>query len=276
MSDLNDWVLDVNGVQTQFGHSTTDYPFAGQVSIGAVDRTIQDNEHPDVDGDVMGRDRLRGFNLEFDCTILREYPVTAKPYLSALDLYDTFAARWRGDAVRLTPGQYATCRNTERNRMVVGRPRDIAPKLAKVRKGFLDFQMDFRSVAPDFYSIDTNTLGGGVGTHVGNNTGSLAAWPKITIDDAIAPVVTLRVGGVAQWSVSLAAGVPMDNATIVIDTRPWRRSVTLDGAPANGRLLGNRLSQCKVPVGAFDVVLASTGGTAPTVSVEYHRAYAGL
>lgn len=300
MTDLNSWVLSVAGDDLPFGTADTDYPFSVQVDIGEVDRQVQDAAHPTSDGVIMGRDRLRGFTLGFDCRILQEYPVSAKPWLNALDLYDEFVAKWAADAIRLTPGEYATLANTDRSRMVYGRPRGIAPKTGRLRKGYLDFQMDFDTISPHFYSTTekvasltttpppssgfTAPLGSPISTTVGNveeapmvNAGNRAAWPIITLNGPGADSsVELFSGTTRLWQVRTTEKLAFDE-TLIIDTRPWHRSATINGRPANGTLRGDRLDRCTVPVGSFTIryKVKDKTGTA-TASIRWRDAYASL
>lgn len=280
MSDLNDWQLEVGAEVTQFGTAATDYPFSTQVVMSAMDRDVQDGVHPDVDGGVMGRDLLRGFDLQFDCRILKESPVTAKPWMNALDLYESFAAKWRAEAIRDLPGQYAILRNTERGRFAIGRPRDIAPKFQQVRKGYLDFQMDFRSVSPAFYRTESQIV-----TRVAEgsanitNEGSLPSWPVITITGAQGVVVSYGAVGNILWS-ALFDDPASFNQPIVIDTRPWSRSVSVAGAPGNGRLINGvgRVSNFKIPAGTgpLNFYYDEVNSIDPELTVEWHPAFASF
>lgn len=266
MSDLNDWVLDIGGVTTPFGTASTDYPFATQVTMSEPKRTVQDGEHPNADGALMGRDVIRGFDLQFTAKVLREYPVTAKPWMSALDLYGAFAAKWRADGIRLTPGAYATLSNLERARMVYGRPRGIAPKFDRLRQGYVEFQMDFSTISPDFYSTSEDTV---IGSSSGTNGGTLPAWPIITVTSLGNMSYAMRQGTTTIWTITVPSGA---GGTLVIDTRPWARSALLNGLPANGILRGSRLEDCKIPVGAFNVV--ASGGA--SFSTKWRKTYASL
>lgn len=266
MSDLNDWVLEVGGVLTPFGTESTDYPFATQVTMTEPKRTVQDGDHPNADGALMGRDVLRGFDLQFAARVLREYPVTEKPWMSALDLYGEFASRWRGDGVRLTPGAYATLRNLERSRMVYGRPRGIAPKFDRLRKGFVEFQMDFATISPDFYSTTEKSI---VGSSAGVNEGNLPAWPIITVTGVGNMSVALQQSGSTLWTITAPSGA---GGTLVIDTRPWARGALLNGGPANGMLRGSRLEDCRIPAGNFNIV--ASGGS--SFSTKWRDTFASL
>lgn len=277
MSDLNDWVLTAGDDVLSFGTLATGFPFETQVTIGATTRETQDSPHPTSDGLLMGRDRLRGFTLQFKAKILQEYPLTAKPWMSALDLYGEFAAKWRSDAVRLSPGVYATMENTERGRLVYGRPRDIAPATDLLRKGVLTFQMDFDTNGPDFYgSTEKQAVMTVAGPAAGGtlsspltaplstvtpqavvsptvNDGNLPAWPVINFHGpGSKSSIELLDGTHSLWKISVPDGLKYDDV-LTVDTRPWNRSATINGRPANGVIKGSQLEKCKIPVGAFDL-----------------------
>lgn len=277
MSDLNDWVLTAGEDVLSFGTLATGFPFETQVTISATDRETQDAAHPTSDGLLMGRDRLRGFALQFKCKILREFPVTEKPWMNALDLYGEFAAKWRADAVRLSPGVYATMENTERGRLVYGRPRDIAPATDLLRKGFVTFQMDFETNSPDFYSstqkaaLMTTAGPAAAGTLSSPlisplstvtdetvlsptvNDGNLPAWPVIDFHGpGSRSSIELLDGTDILWKINIPDGIKYDEI-LTVDTRPWNRSATINGRPANGLIKGSQLEKCKIPVGSFNL-----------------------
>ncbi len=301
MPDLNEWQLTAGADTLIFGFSeTSEYPFKSQVTVSEVDRETQDAAHPSTDGVLMGRDLLRGFTLQFDSQILREHPLTATPWNSALDLYSAFAAKWRADSVRLTPGEYASLANLERERLVYGRPRGIAPKLAMTRKGYLDFQFDFETNGPDFYDITekvatitpvpassgkiTSPLVSPITTTTGTedvaetvNEGDLAAWPIIEFHGpGTASSVELFDGTDRLWVLKVPDRIRFDQV-LTVDTRPWKRGATLNGAPANGLLRGDRLFDCRIPVGTFDIryKVKDTTGVAHTV-IRWRDTYASL
>lgn len=300
MSDLNDWRLAYGAETLDFGHSTSGYPFQTQVSISDIDRETQDNAHPTSDGVLMGRDRLRGFVLQFDCMILTEYPITAKPWMSALDLYSEFAAKWRANPVRLTPGKYATMANLDRQRLVYGRPRGIAPKTNMLRKGIVNFIADFATNSPDFYDTlekvalispvpsSTSKLNSPLTSPITTitdvveiaptiNDGDLPAWPVVEFHGpGSAASLELLSGTTVLWKINVPDRVRYDEV-LTVDTRPWNRSATINGRPANGRIRGSQLEKCSIPVGSFDLRyrVKDESGTAYAV-VRWRDTYASL
>lgn len=300
MSDLNDWVLTVDGVALEFGTASTNYPFAVQMEVAETARTTQDAAHPTSDGLVMGRDRLQNFVLQFQARILQEYPLTAKPWMHALDLYRQFAAAWRADAIRNIPGAYAQLANTERGVLVYGRPRAIAPKHSILRRGYLDFQFDFETNSPDFYStteksvnltVEPPSLGGfssplvnPIVTTVSDddiaetiNAGDLPAWPVIEFHGpGASQSVELFDGVDLLWEIGISRALKVGEV-LIVDTRPWQRGAVVNDQPANGLLRGSQLEMCKIPVGTFDIRYRVTdvSGTA-FATVKWRDTYASL
>lgn len=302
MTDLNDWVIAFDDQEYAFGREFTDYPFKTQVSIGPVDRDNQDAPHPIADGLVMGKDFLRGFTMQFDFQILRAFPSPEKPWQSALDLYNEFAAIWRGGSTRLTPGSYATLTNLDRSRMVYGRPRAIAPKFDTVRSGFMEFQADFQTNSPDFYdaaervaffSFDAPTggalisplesplatIGGESDVQDTVSQGNLPAWPVVEFHGpckAGSGIDLLNPSGKVVWTLKVGVALAYDEE-MVIDTRPWSRSATINGRPANGKVRGTAMNLCTIPVGDFNMryKVNDESGTAFCV-VHWHDTYASL
>lgn len=300
MADLNEWQLVYPGKSFTFGTLASDYPMAAQVDIGEPSVDTQDTRHPTADGEVFGRDSLGGFELTFNLTTIPEFPLPAKPWTDALDLQSAFKAAWRADAIRRSPGQYATLLNVDRNRLVYGRPRKVASSLVRVRKGVSGLVATFKSSNPDFFSGTekvalmtaaapsgtgfttplTPPFSGAVGQSVvspTNNDGDIPAWPVI---DFRGPGSNYSLecfsGSTVVWKLVVSDRLT-SGQSLIIDTRPWRRGATLNGAPANGRVTGTQIEFCKIPVGDFNLrfrVKDSTGQA--FADVKWRDAFASL
>lgn len=299
-TDLNSWRMVTSDQTLAFGTQDTGYPFYTQFSLGKTDRDTQDAGHPTSDGLVMGRDRLRGFTIQFDCRILAEYPVVEKPWLSAMDLYSTFAAKWRADSVRRSPGEYATLINDDRGRQTYGRPRDIAPKSDMLRKGIYDFQMDFASNGPNWYAATQKVavLQSGPAS-IGKITSPLTS-PLTTIrpKDATIPTlvegdleaepivefhgptngcsIELFSGATKVWTLKVPGKLHLGE-TLKVDTRFWRRSAILNkNTPGNGLIRGDSLAKCLLPVGVFTARYRHNDPTGAAFAViRWRDTYAG-
>lgn len=283
MSDLNDWRLDYPGTEFDFGTMVTGYPFSVQVDIGDTDITDQDADHPTSDGTVMGKDKLGGFALNFEMKILPKWPLPVKPWIDPLDAYSLFRAAWRADAIRRTPGAYATLANLDRSRLVYGRPRKCAPKMAGLRKGLVEFLASFQTNSPNWYDTTEKsatitpvppsssgfttpiitpltTTGPGSDDATLTNDGDLEAWPIIEFHGGTNPSLELWSGAEVLWTAQVSGALAFGQV-LTLDTRPWNRSASIDGNPANGRMRGSAIEKMGIPVGDFDAIFKVTDPT---------------
>lgn len=301
MPDINEWRLEYPGTVFNFGTLDDDYPFKTQVEFSDTALDTQDQRHPSSDGVVMGIDSLGGFNITFDITTIPDFPLPNEPWNVALNLFSTMKAAWRADAIRQTPGKYATLTNLNRNRLVYGRPRKIAPKNSRLRQGFVGIVSTFETNDPNFYDATEklaiitpvpppaggftapltpplSTAGSAAEIAATNNNGDLAAWPVIKFHGpgTFFSLSLLDGLGNALWTVTAVGQINYDQI-MVIDTRPWARSATINGMPANGRLRGTALEQCRIPVGDFELQFKVTdsSGTA-FADIRWRDAYASL
>lgn len=301
MPDLNDWRLQYGATSFDFGTLASGYPFKVQVDVGDIDIETQDGRHPTSDGEIMGFDTLGGFDLTFGLTTLPTYPVPAKPWSAPLDAVSAFQAKWRADSIRRSPGAYATLLNLDRNRLVYGRPRKFAPDLAKARKGIAAYVATFRSNNPNFYSgtekVSTITpvpgSSGGIKgplvsplTVVGStldvsapvNAGDLSTWPQVEFHGPTSGPCSLELlsGASTLWMLTVPDGLKFDQV-LTVDTRPWNRSATINGAPANGRITGTQIEKCMLPVGTHQFRFKTTDRTGTSYAVmRWRDAYASL
>lgn len=300
MSDLNEWRLAYPGTTLDFGTLDTDYPLAVQVDVGTYDLTTQDQSHPTSDGAIFGRDKFGGFTLTFDGRIIPEWPLTATPWHSALDLYSAFKAKWRADSIRRVAGSYATLSNLDRERMVYGRPRKCDPKTTAARRGLMDFVATFDTNDPNFYDTTEKVAlitpippsSGGFtvpltppfSTAVGTgelapmvNEGDLQTWPVVEFHGpGVDHSLELLAGVSHLWKIVITGKLAYDEV-LRVDTRPWSRSATLNGKPANGRLRGSQIELCTLPVGTFSAryKVKDASGTA-FADIRWRDAYASL
>lgn len=298
--DLNEWQLELAGeVLFNFGTMTTDYPLSVQVEVGAPDLAIEDQRHPTSDGELMGRDLMGGFNLTFKVTTVPNPRETATEKIDgALDLISFMRAKWLNESSRRLPGQYVTLTNQHRGRMVYGRPRRSAPDYSQVRKGLAGCVLDFRSNNPYFYSAVEHaasfdnltgwtptgftlpltmplTMGATIREdRVIDNNGDVPCWPLIEFHgpgsnmsfELLDPGWIVRVDGSLRY-----------DEMMLIDTRPWARGATVNGNPANGRILGTQLEKCRVPAGTWEgrYKVNDPTGTAYAI-VHWRDAFASL
>jgi len=298
--DLNDWRLVYPGVEFGFGTIDTGYPLTTQVDIGTPDASDNDGKHPNADGVVFGIDSRGGRTLTFEVGIPKVYG-KGQRWAPNLDAQETFAATWDAEPVRRTAGAVCELYNDNRDRMVYGRPRNLKPKLDKARQGWSELTCDFKTSDARFYGalerelVVPAVIAAARGfsfpltfpwlpaeqtmqTLVVTNDGTRDTWPTIEFaGPSTNSTVQLidQLGGVA-WQVNYTGALAYDE-TAVVETRPWVRSVQVNGRPALGQLRGSPLYDCKIPPGTSQVRYLTTDLTgSSTVTLRYRDAYASL
>ena len=93
--------------------------------------------------------------------------------------------------------------------------------------------------------------------------GTTATWPTITIHG---PVVNPKVR-VGDRLLDLRATLAYDES-VVIDARPWARTVTRGGASLAGSLRGTRLGELSLTPGQHEVTISGVDPTG-TASVTF-------
>lgn len=301
MPDINEWVLAYDDVSLTFGTLESGLPFTKQVDIADVTPRTNDIAHPNSDGMVMGIDRLGGLSLTFEVGAVRDQPYPGEKWTRPLNQLSEFQKAWRADSLRRVPGRYAVLTNVARDRMVYGRPRKVAPTLERVRQGNAGMVAQFATNSPDFYSATEkvaslsatippsagfrtpivppfSTVGSSTEVAPTVNAGDLPAWPVLEL---VGPgsefsVELLNLNNEVQWSLLYPGSLAYDQ-TLRIDTRPWSRSATINGNPANGTIFGTALEDCTIPVGSFWVrfKVNSRYGTA-SANLRWRDTYASL
>lgn len=301
MTDLNDWQLDYSGVSFPFGTLATGYPFTRQVDIGAPASSFNDAAHPSTDGTVFGAEKLQGRTLTFEVAVPKVYGGGDR-WHENLDAVETITAAWEATPVRTVPGAVAELRNLNRGRLVYGRPRNLKPKLDKARQGWSELVCNFATVDHKFYGLtEYSTLieipaGQSTGfatpitfpwtseiptdgnSYVGN-AGTKDTWPVITITGpCLSPKVELLAddGVTVVWWLKLEEALTAGEVA-VIDTRPWRRTVTIGGEPAGGLLRGTRINEATLPPGLSQIRYSATDATGTSdMTMTWRDAYASL
>lgn len=300
MPDINEWRLEVpERPPLNFGTLASEFPFTTQFEIGPPNSTNQDAMHPNMDGEVFGIDRLGGFPIIFNINML-DTGVGVNKWDKPLDLVSEFMSMWRSDYLRRTPGAYATLSNLSRNKVVYGRPREIAPKFARIRQGVASHIATFKTNSPTWWSLTEKTvhldlvsgaafgfnapltaplttIGEVVDDFVVDNDGDIQTWPVIQLNGpGTGWSLALRKNGETWWQVNIEDRVMFDE-TLTIDTRPWSRSATINGRPANGMLRGDSITKMVIPKGDFEMRLRVKDGTGTaSADVFWRDAYASL
>lgn len=278
---LTDWRLRYSNVDFGFGTVASKYVFPqdGPPSLSNSDITDQDADRPRGDGLLFGSDYRGGTLITFDVKI------DGKDEQDANDLLQSFGQAWRADYVRAQPGRMASL-TAHTGRTVFGRPRRFQPNYELTPFGLTVVTCDFQAADDLWYGAENITtiklipdLGGGVVAPLASPVsttassdrsqvirvgGTAATWPVIKIQG---PITNPEVEVLGQFKLAFNLRLESDQ-TLTIDTRPWARSITRNGANVSGslRASGSRLSDASLTPGIYDVALRGISdlGTAQT------------
>lgn len=273
----NDWLLSYPGAALPFGSVASGYVFTKAPDLGAPDVETDDASRPRADGVMFGVDYFGGRTIGFDISVAGANEADARARLAVL------TKAWRADAVRRTPGAVTTL-TADTGRVTFGRPRRFASVDTFLPEGLTEVVADFACADPLWYgqeNLSTVALtpppGGGLiaplaeplaTTSTSDRStalvvgGEVPTWPVFEIAGPITnPVVEI----VGLFKMEFRTTLAYDE-TLVVDTRPWARTILRNGASVAGSLTRTsaRLSQAAIPPGAYEMVLrgASEPGTA--------------
>lgn len=283
----NDWRLAYPGEDLAFGSIASRLVFSAAPDLGSHEIRHDDAERPRADGVVFGADFFGGRTITFDVAVAGEDEAHARELLAVM------AGAWRADVVRKTSGAVATLA-ADSGRITYGRPRRFASVDELLPQGMSHVIADFAAVESVWYGEEHNvsvTLqpapGGGLLAPLASPlattsssdrstaftvAGDLQTWPVFEIQGPITnPVVEIVDLLRMEFRLTLA-----HDETLVVDTRPWGRSILRDGASVAGSLsrTSTRLSQAAIPPGSHELVLrgVSESGTA-RVTARWRDAY---
>lgn len=284
-----DWRLSYSGTDLSFGSidSGLVFPQSNPPSVSATDITDQDAAIPRGDGVLFGQDYRNGLTLTFNIEVHGETEDDARALEAAL------STAWRGDSIRNVPNATALL-TTHTGRSIYGRPRKYQPNYDLLPFGIIAVTCDFVTTGDLWFDPFENATvnlvpasGGGLvaplasplsttATSDRSQTfqvdGTAAVWPVITITG---PITKPTVEVVGQFKLGFDLTLAYDQS-LVIDTRPWNRTIKLNGASVAGKLMPiyDRLSDASVLPGRYDFALrgASATGT-PTAKFTWRNAY---
>jgi hypothetical protein len=273
MTDLAERQFQVGDVV--FGEGTTIVNTAFTMSEPAS--TNGDQAMPGEDGVMMGRDYLQGRTLSWELTINRETAAAGQADWRALE------GAWDATETRLSPGAVMPVRLRVPGGSTVvayGRPRKIAPSDTTLMPvGRIGITADFSTADRRFYDDieqevsfgiqPTIGIGGGItwpitwpitwasadtsNESVVVNGGDAPTWPVITFTGPI--VNPTFVLGSNEHILQLVTTIA-ENQSVVIDTRPWVRSVVRDdGGSLAGTIRGSRLADFVLQPGTTAVAV---------------------
>lgn len=271
--------------------AVTDFDPAGFGDLTAGDKTA-----PGTNGTRFGRDTRAGKVLTFEMSVNTEDPATGRATWQAI------TSRWDAEAVRALPGAVVPLRMRLPGSAALrlyGRPRSLTPANTKlIRAGRVDLVADFQAAENSTFYADAeksltlsllpNLSDGGISFPLdfplsfvagsearpqgAVNAGDTATWPVIEIHG---PVTNPAIEFVGTGLVLTLSTVLAFDQVATIDTRPWVAAVTRqDGASLAGALVGPRLAEFRLPVGATTVAFRGIDltGTSSCV-VRWRDAY---
>lgn len=284
---LNPWILTVGSSSLPFGTVDSRLVFSSAPDIGAAEVEVDDVVRPRGDGILFGRDYIGGRTITFDIGVHGDDEAHARTLLRDL------ATAWRADELRDTPGAMASL-TSDTGRTIYGRPRRFAASYEYISQGFALVTLDFRATTDLWYgeaeSFSVGIVpptGGGLlapladpltstassdrsqGFTIG---GEMPVWPVYTVTG---PITNPRLEIVNYSTLDFRLSLAYDES-LVVDSRPWARTISRGGTSAAGSLTpsSTRLSAAALPPGPHEFVLRgiSETGTA-AASVTWRTAY---
>ncbi len=291
-----DWSLSYPGEALDFGSVPSGYVFREAPELGPPDVLTDDAQRPRDDGTAFGMDYFSGRTITFALDVVGEEPTEEATRRAVQRL----ARAWRADSIRQSPGAVATlvARYPGVERLTYGRPRRFSQGDFLTPGGVTDVVCDFATIDTTWYDVVEQTqpvalvpepsggllapLASPLATSRASNRsavfsvgGDLPTWPVFEVDGPIAnPVV--EVLGVLRMEFRLSLAY---DERLVVDTRPWRRTVLRNGASVAGAATrrSTRIARASIPPGTHEFVLrgSSATGTA-TARVRWRSAFSSL
>lgn len=299
-----EWVLEYPGTELRWGGIdlvTNPHRLPRDVynltapEVGDVNIRTEDGDRPRQDGVHFGQDYRGGRTWTFTLGVKGTSAAHAAGLLAAVE------KAWRGDSVRLLPGESAalTTRLNGVEYTMFGRPRRFTPNRAELHAWKASAVVTFDCIDDVLYGPEQTlridpippTSEGGVALPVAVPValssssvgavavvvgGTLPAWFKAEIHG---PISNPRVTATNQWWLEWL-GVVTNGRTITLDARPWARTVLRDdGASFAGDLsrLGAMLSQAKVDPGSYQFLLSGVDPSGTSyVMLSWRNSYASM
>ena len=281
-----EWAISYPGTDLVFGDASGIH-LSSHPELGPVNRTDDDTDLPRTDGAVMGVDYLAGqtIGLSFGIDGDSEEDVRAK--------YGVLTRTWDADTVRSVPGALAEL-ISDTGRRAYGRPRRFAPTSFELWSSYIRAVADFVTVDRLWYGAERETSvalvpapGGGLVAPLASPLsttrssdrstaflvqGDAPTWPVVTVHGPITnPVV--EIVGLLRFELRLTLAY---DQSVVIDTRPGRRSIKRGGGSVSGSLsrTSTRLTNAAIPPGRYELVLRGTSDTGTSrVSMRWRDAH---
>jgi hypothetical protein len=284
-----DWHLAYGSTDFAFGTigSKFVFPSDGAPEVGTADITNGDLQRPGGDGNLFGVDTRAGTTVTFNIEVNGQTEAESWTLLQGL------ASAWRADEISKTPDAVAML-TSHTGRVAFGRPRRFKQDLALTPFGITAVTCDFATADDLWYGPQQQAVvtlvpapGGGLiaplaaplaTTESSDRSqtftvdGLLPVWPVITITG---PITNPTVEVVGQFKLGLNVTLASDQR-VVIDTRPWARTIMRGNASLAGKLMPNfdRLSDASVPPGRYELALRGTSATGtPSATLTWRNAF---
>jgi len=283
----NDWLLSYPGEALTFGTIASRFVFTEAPDLGPTEIHSEDAARPRADGVIFGADFHGGRTITF------ELAVDGKDETDGRTLLGRLGKAWRADKIRQSPGAVAML-TSGGGRVTFGRPRRFASNDEYLPQGLAHVVADFACAEDVWYGGEQSVNvalqpppGGGLIAPLASPLattatsdrstvirigGEVSTWPVFEIQG---PIVNPIVEIVGLLKMEFRTSLAFDQK-LVVDTRPWVRSILRNGASVAGSLTrtSTRLSKAAIPPGSYELVLRGTSdsGTA-SVTTRWRDAY---
>lgn len=271
----NPWHLNYADTALEFGSIASGYVLSKAPDLGSLDVRNDDAVIPRGDGVVFGADYFGGRTIGFELTVSGSDEADVRARLAVL------TKAWRADPVRQTPGAVAEL-VSDTGRLTYGRPRRFGTSDELLPFGVSEVICDFACADSIWYGPEsTSTVpyapapGGGLIAPLASPLsttatsdrstafvvgGTVPTWPVFEI---AGPITNPVIEVVGLYSMEFRLTLAYDE-TLVIDTRPWARTILRNEASVAGSLTraSVRLSQAALPPAAYELVLRGVSSTA--------------
>lgn len=283
------WVLDDGVRQVGLTCKLTGVGLVRPPEVGTVDIESDDVSLPRADGIAMGQDFYGAQTVSFDLSLRPEGDRSAASFLNELRDF------WRAPSHRDTGGRVIELRSPE-GRTAYGRPRRFSPDRDNESVDLITVAADFECVSDLWFGeswsavvplvpplgrglvaplVEPLTIQGVALNAVGFTVpGQSASYPILEFRGPITNP-SLHAGG---WVLRVRGSLAYDDV-LRVDTRPWVRSLSLNGRPVAGMLMpsSSRLRDVVLEPGFHSVQLRGTDitGTA-SVDISGEATYASF
>jgi hypothetical protein len=286
---INPWQLSYAasaphaGAALDFGPPASGFTMTQMPAITAPEIVTDDSSVPRGDARRFGQDFLGGTTIAFELSVNGSTEDEDRALLGRL------RAAWRADAVRSTPGAFATLK-AHTGRYTYGRPRQLTADDRFAHVGRSDVIASFETADDLWYGPQESarvrfvaeTVGGFVFPLVSPFTttatsdrsqvftveGELPTWPIV---DIAGPHSAVEVELLGVWRQRYPVTIP-EGRVLRIDTRPWVRTARLNGSNVGAPTRdSSRMSEMSIPPGRHELALRGSSPTGTSSATVYWR-----